>query len=826
MEYKGLKLDDRLVQLIRYMTQVDDLRETIGRYQATWDNLALLGQLSGVGNEMGSTRESFFELSESLVNHLGHEHWKELNQRLSMKASVATDMMQRNLFERTADIGFLATDQTIINFLSQPESFSQDVLRQHLESYVANYSVYHDVILLDTSGRLLFQLNSSDVKFSQDKLIETALNTNEPYVEVFRSSDLLPSLNHAHIYAYRIENKLGNPLGVLCLCFDFQDECQRIFTELNDGDWSIICLTDNAGKVIGSSDLQQLPIGTEVSHSLKDMTTQRLAGRKYLVSSRIGKGYQGYTGQSWLGHVMIPLEFAFERNEQPSIDLASLQSLDIFSNELMNIPAQADRIQVNLNRSVWNGSLHQQMGQTETLFSRALLWEISQTGLKTKSLLADAIDNLYQTVIGATLADNRFLASLAVNIKDRNLYERANDCRWWALTARFREALAQPCLTIDTQEDLTSILAYINQLYTVYTGIVLYDRAGKVVAVSQPHLNHWVDQTITESWVSKSLSLRTSSEYVISDFIATPLYDEQPTYIYAAAVMHPNSYQQVIGGIAVIFDSQPQLTAMLADAQPNNDTSNSFSVFFDDQNRIVATTHPAFLPTSTLPIDLAQAIESGYGIVNCQDGRYAVGVAKSAGYREYPSSNNAKTTYAAVFSRIGELITSHEYYQSKDLTSHQVAKQSLTKDNSISIATFTIGRQYYALPVDAIIEAVDLTHMRQGIPSDDISFVGYVSHQQRVIPVISPIRWIGHDVKREQAQLLVIQHDFIRFALMVDQLGQIQHLSHEQVMPSPSNIGNGLVAGLISMGENEDEVILLLSIDAMIQNLKPNKTTH
>lgn len=31
MEYKGLKLDDRLLPLIRYMPEVDDLRETIGR---------------------------------------------------------------------------------------------------------------------------------------------------------------------------------------------------------------------------------------------------------------------------------------------------------------------------------------------------------------------------------------------------------------------------------------------------------------------------------------------------------------------------------------------------------------------------------------------------------------------------------------------------------------------------------------------------------------------------------------------------------------------------------------------------------------------------
>jgi len=26
---------------------------------------------------------------------------------------------------------------------------------------------------------------------------------------------------------------------VLCLCFDFQDECQRIFAELDENDWAI-----------------------------------------------------------------------------------------------------------------------------------------------------------------------------------------------------------------------------------------------------------------------------------------------------------------------------------------------------------------------------------------------------------------------------------------------------------------------------------------------------------------------------------------------------------------------------------------------------------
>lgn len=46
MEYNGLKLDDRLAQLIRYLPKVDDLRETICRYQAVWGCLICSSSLN------------------------------------------------------------------------------------------------------------------------------------------------------------------------------------------------------------------------------------------------------------------------------------------------------------------------------------------------------------------------------------------------------------------------------------------------------------------------------------------------------------------------------------------------------------------------------------------------------------------------------------------------------------------------------------------------------------------------------------------------------------------------------------------------------------
>src|SRR5690606_19121052 len=74
------------------------------------------------------------------------------------------------------------------------------------------------------------------------------------------------------------------------------------------------------------------------------------------------------------------------------------------------------------------------------------------------------------------------LAELAADIMDRNLYERANDCRWWAQNASFRQALAQPNITDAQRQALAQQLAYINGLYTVYQTIYLYDARLQLVA--------------------------------------------------------------------------------------------------------------------------------------------------------------------------------------------------------------------------------------------------------------------------------------------------------------------------------------------------------
>ena len=66
---------------------------------------------------MSGTRSAFEKLTASLLGHLAKETRDKVMTDLRIKAQNAIDVLVRNLFERTADIGFLAADTDIREML-------------------------------------------------------------------------------------------------------------------------------------------------------------------------------------------------------------------------------------------------------------------------------------------------------------------------------------------------------------------------------------------------------------------------------------------------------------------------------------------------------------------------------------------------------------------------------------------------------------------------------------------------------------------------------------------------------------------------------------
>ncbi|PHS58041.1 MAG: hypothetical protein COB03_05010 [Alteromonas sp.] len=656
------KLQAAIPLINNYNDRFDDLNHW-------WGKISLIGKINShnvsdsILEEMLSTKEKFSELQGRLIQNLMKEH---LLKRLAddhNKSQVAIDILIRNLFERTADVGFLATDDDIRAFLLHTDRQVEDIenIRHRLAEYVKKYSVYDEIVLLDTQGRVKANLDiDSSIEFSEDPLISKTLASTDDYTETFRYSDLQPHKRNSLIYSCVIKEsneKDAKALGVLCLCFKFDDEMQSIFSNLqSERAASSIMILSESREVMATSHSQKFKVGEKIPNSgSPDLIT--IKNKSYISTTSETKGYQGFKGLSWQGVAMTPLNDAFKHSKEtgkPQTDSCQLLNSQLFSDDLKQIFKTSMLINDDLSLVVLNGIIA--AARNNAVEFMPVLSEIKSTGESIALIFSDSIDNLQSTVISARLGDVRFCASLAVDIMDRNLYERANDCRWWALTTVFRQYLQLPTVGPDAQQEISNILGYINDLYTVYTNLYVYDKNGIIVAVSnKDHASVIGDKVDTQSGAIDALSCTDSQKYSVSKFVPSAQYDNKHTYIYNASI---TSLEQnnVVGGMGIVFDSGPQFTEMLDDSLPKDESGHTvtgcFGMFCQRDGMIISATEGSPQQVGDV-IEIDDTLlglkngEKDSRITNYQGKKYAIGIAASKGYREYKTTGDYQNDVVA-----------------------------------------------------------------------------------------------------------------------------------------------------------------------------------
>lgn len=856
---------DDLKYLSKFMVGLQQDQERLHDIQAKYDHLTLLGQMLSAGTDITSMRTDFNALAGILLSQLANELHNKAILNLKSTARIAIDILIRNLFERTADIGFLATDSDTRDYAQaceqDPLAARQDdprraALQARFKEYVLKYSVYHDIILLAPDGTILLRLNGDSAGApSKDPLITASLTTTDAYVETFRPTDLLPGEGSPLIYSYRVMSKDGSrPVGVLCLCFRFQDECQRIFGSLvSESDWTVVTILDADGRIIASSDAYQFPVGAKIAQVKDDACrVTRFAGREYLATTQPTQGYQGYMGPGWQGHSLAPLNHAFEmaiaheiaRVPEPIL-AGVLETANLFPPDLRAIPLRAASIQRELNRAVWNGNvwLSRDSHALNTSFAKVLLREIGNTGVHTLDVFSQSTTNLYKTVVSAVLYNCSLQAALAIDIMDRNLYERANDCRWWALTSAFREVLDQPDDVHEQQRQrLGAILTGINRLYTVYHNLMIFDRAAKVVAVSNQAYSHMLGTTLQAAWVMPTLSLTASQNYCVSAFEPSELYAGRHTYIYSAALPALNGTGMAVGGVAIVFDSAPQLRAMLLDALPRNRDGSfvdgAFSVFAERNGYIIASSDEAITPGTTLAIGREFFdLNSGEGYANIIEfhGRYyGVGSRMSSGYREYKSDVDAyrNDVVALVLVPLSQHLRQSDVHGSAQRQAHNdYSPYRPSGDDVAEVASFYVGDGWYGIRLEYEIEAIDEQPITR-IPEAPSWIHGCIVYHDRVVPIIDLSSFLPSAAAAAgQRQVVVIRvpGNQMCFGFIVDELGDTREISLSLMEAVPTSLGGStaLIESLVKpQGEDPDQrILMILSVQQLMERLSLLEST-
>ncbi|MDO8211312.1 methyl-accepting chemotaxis protein [Conexibacter sp. CPCC 206217] len=238
--------------------------------------------------------------------------------------------------------------------------------------------------------------------------------------------------------------------------------------------------------------------------------------------------------------------------------------------------------------------------------------------------------DLVAQVRGQRLAD---LARNAVELIDRNLYERSCDVRWWATDSAVVDACDaphEPARTRHASARLATILAS----YTVYLDLWIADRDGRVIAHGRPDRYAGVlgSSVADSSWFAAALATSDGGAYAVDDIARNPLLGDAPVATYATAVRTGGAHDGApIGALGVFFDWGSQSQAIVEGLRlADEERDRTRALLLDADGRVIAASDRTGLLSERIELR-TEGRESGF----YSAGDDVVGFARTPGYETY-----------------------------------------------------------------------------------------------------------------------------------------------------------------------------------------------
>ena len=236
------------------------------------------------------------------------------------------------------------------------------------------------------------------------------------------------------------------------------------------------------------------------------------------------------------------------------------------------------------------------VGQQVETIARELEGQLTK---RTGSLM-DSIARMSDRSRGERMVD---LSLNAIELIDRNLYERTCDVRWWATDSAAVTCAAAPDPA--TVAQVSERLAVILSAYTVYLDLWLCDLDGKVLANGRANRFKVAGQSVAHTkWFQEARGLRSGDDYVAGDVECQPLLGNAQVATYCASVREGGKADgQPIGVLAIHFDWEPQARAIVQGVRVGaNDKARVLLV--DSSFRVIAASDGQGLLTERVPLAL------------------------------------------------------------------------------------------------------------------------------------------------------------------------------------------------------------------------------
>ncbi|WP_300302312.1 methyl-accepting chemotaxis protein [Ferrovibrio sp.] len=236
--------------------------------------------------------------------------------RLTDMAQTMVQLIVRNLYERTCDCRWWATDDAMWQALAEPSDELFARASERLAMINRFYTVYLNLVLADAKGRVVATSNPklfprvARASVAQTRWFQAAMQsaTGDDYIV----DDISQSVSHDNkavaIYAAAVRSGgqiHGDPLGVLGVVFDWDKQGMSIVKDepsLSPEEWqrSRVLLLDAKRRIIASSDNQGLYQAFPLETGDRDRGYYYGADGS-LVAFAHTIGYETYDGLGWYG---------------------------------------------------------------------------------------------------------------------------------------------------------------------------------------------------------------------------------------------------------------------------------------------------------------------------------------------------------------------------------------------------------------------------------------------------------------------------------------------------------------------------------------------
>lgn len=239
--------------------------------------------------------------------------------RLYEMSQTLVQLIVRNLYERTADVRWWATDDAIYKCLESLEKEAIDHATYRLGLISRFYTVYTNLVLVDKKGKVIACSNPEEFQniigadISSQAWVQGALSTKsgDDYVvdKIYR--DPLHNDHLVAVYATAVRQNgevNGETLGALGVYFNW-DEQSRIIVQdeasltEDEKTRSRVLLLDSDHRIIAASDGQDLLSHFPLKNNGKNKGYY-FDNNKNLIAFAKTIGYEEYDGLGWFGVIV------------------------------------------------------------------------------------------------------------------------------------------------------------------------------------------------------------------------------------------------------------------------------------------------------------------------------------------------------------------------------------------------------------------------------------------------------------------------------------------------------------------------------------------